>query len=215
MVFIAPSLLSCDFKKMGEELIHIQNAGADYAHLDVMDGHFVTNLTFGLPVIQSLKEVSCIPFDVHLMIEEPLPYIARYANAGADIITVHYEACRDLKKTLEAIRLAGKKAGLSIKPGTPVDVIYPYLNQLDWVLIMTVEPGYGGQKMIPACLDKVKELKKHLTNEKKSILIEVDGGVDINTAPLLIEAGADILVAGTAVFGASDRKKAIEELKKC
>lgn len=213
MVYIAPSLLSCDFKKMGEELLSVQRAGADWAHLDVMDGVFVTNLTFGLPVISSLRSVSDIPFDVHLMIVNPENYIARYAEAGADLITVHLEACEDVRGTLRKIRDCGKKAGLSIKPATPAEAVYPYLDELDLVLVMTVEPGYGGQKMIPSCLEKVRVLRKKIDLEGRDIRIQVDGGISPETAPLAREAGADVLVAGSAIFSSPDRAEAIAALR--
>ena len=213
MVYIAPSLLSCDFKKMGEELLSVQRAGADWAHLDVMDGVFVTNLTFGLPVISSLRSASDIPFDVHLMIVNPENYIARYAEAGADLITVHLEACEDVRGTLRKIRDCGKKAGLSIKPATPAEEVYPYLDELDLVLVMTVEPGYGGQKMIPSCLEKVRVLRKKIDLEGRDIRIQVDGGISPETAPLAREAGADVLVAGSAIFSSPDRAEAIAALR--
>lgn len=213
MVKVAPSLLSCDFTRMGDELRDLALAGADWAHLDVMDGHFVTNLTFGLPVIAALRPVSDLVFDVHLMIEDPEAYLDRYIDAGADVVTVHYEACRDVTAALRAIRARGRKAGLSIKPNTPAFAVLPYLAEADMILVMTVEPGYGGQKLIPACLDKLCELRAYAREAGLEILLEVDGGVNAGNAQAVREAGADILVAGSAVFGAPDRAAAIRALR--
>lgn len=212
-VKIAPSLLSCDFTKMGDELRDMERIGADWAHLDVMDGHFVTNLTFGLPVIAALRPVSTIPFDVHLMIEAPEKYIDRYIDAGADILTVHLEACRDVLSALRAIRARGCKAGLSIRPGTPASAVFPYLTEADMILVMTVEPGYGGQKLIPKCLDKIGEIKKRAAEMGKEILVEVDGGINAGNAATVRGAGADVLVAGSAVFGSPDRAAAVRALR--
>lgn len=212
-VKIAPSLLSCDFTKMGDELRDMERIGADWAHLDVMDGHFVTNLTFGLPVIAALRPVSTIPFDVHLMIEEPEKYIDRYIDAGADILTVHLEACRDVLSALRAIRARGCKAGLSIRPGTPACAVFPYLTEADMILVMTVEPGYGGQKLIPECLDKIGEIKKRAAMMGREILVEVDGGINAGNAATVRGAGADVLVAGSAVFGSPDRAAAVRALR--
>lgn len=212
-VKIAPSLLSCDFTKMGDELRDMERIGADWAHLDVMDGHFVTNLTFGLPVIAALRPVSTIPFDVHLMIEAPEKYIDRYIDAGADILTVHLEACRDVLSALRAIRARGCKAGLSIRPGTPASAVFPYLTEADMILVMTVEPGYGGQKLIPECLDKIGEIKKRAAEMGKEILVEVDGGINAGNAATVRGAGAGVLVAGSAVFGSPDRAAAVRALR--
>ena len=213
MVRIAPSLLSCDFTKMGDELRNMEEIGADWAHLDVMDGHFVTNLTFGLPVIAALRPVSSIVFDVHLMIEEPESYIDRYIDAGADVLTIHLEACRDVTSALRAIHARGCKAGLSIKPGTPAAAVFPYLTEADMILVMTVEPGYGGQKLIPACLDKIGEIKRYAALGGRAILVEVDGGINASNAVNVREAGADILGAGSAVFGSPDRAAAVRALR--
>ena len=212
-MIIAPSLLSCDFTKMGEELRNLETSGADWAHHDVRDGHFVTNLTFGMPVIAALRPVSRLIFDVHLMIEEPETYLARYIDAGADVVTVHYEACGDVSSALRKIRERGKLAGLSIKPNTPAQVVFPYLSEADMILVMTVEPGYGGQSLIPDCLEKVREIKAYSERIGHSILVEVDGGVNTKNAAEVRAAGADILVAGSAVFGAADRAAAIRALR--
>jgi ribulose-phosphate 3-epimerase len=213
MNYVAPSLLACDFSRMREEIADIWRLGAEMAHLDVMDGVFVPNVTFDATQIASVREAAPILFDVHLMIANPDEAIDAYALAGADYITVHYEACEDVKKTLARIRALGKKAGVSVKPNTPIERIYPYLDQLDMVLVMTVEPGFGGQKLIPSCLEKVAMLRKKLDAENREILIEVDGGINRETASLATQAGANVLVAGSAVFGAPDRAEMIEFLK--
>ena len=213
MVRIAPSILSADFSHLAEELEDIEKAGADMVHLDVMDGHFVPNITFGMPVIANLRQRSALEFDVHLMIEEPIRYIEAFKKAGADLITVHAEACKDVEATLEAIEKAEVLAGLSIRPGTPFSSITEYLPHCDVLLIMTVEPGKGGQALIPETLDKVREARKYIEENKLFTRIEVDGGINPETAKAAVDAGAQILVAGSSVFCTTNRKAAIEALR--
>lgn len=213
MIYISPSVLACDFAKLGQEVAEIEKGGADMAHLDVMDGMFVTNMSFGFPIIESLRKVSGIVFDVHLMIAAPERYVERFADAGADIITFHYEAASDSAALLKKIRALGKKAAISVKPGTPIDVVYPLLPLCDMVLVMTVEPGYGGQALIPACLDKVKALRAEIERRGLSVDIQVDGGINEKNAKDAIAAGANVLVAGSAVFRAADKAAAIRALK--
>ena len=213
MIKISPSMLAADFTKLGEELADIERAGADMVHLDVMDGVFVTNISFGLPVVAALRNVSAMVFDVHLMIVDPEKYVARFADAGADVITFHYEATKDTAATLKMIRNKGVRAAVSVKPGTPIEEIYPYLDLCDMVLVMTVEPGYGGQKLIPETLEKVRKLRAEIIKRGLNLDIQVDGGINDKNAHEAIAAGANILVAGSAVFKAKDRKLAIDALR--
>lgn len=213
MTKVSPSVLACDLSRLLDEVKSIEKAGADMVHLDVMDGMFVTNITFGLPIIASLRKNTEMFFDVHLMIDKPERYISRFIDAGADLVTFHYEACDDPSAALDIIRARGKKAGISVKPGTPVDVVYPLLDKCDLVLIMTVEPGYGGQAFIPEMLDKIKELKAEINRLDLNVDIQVDGGINEYTGKLSREAGANNLVAGSYVFKAPDRKGAIDSLR--
>ena len=214
MIKISPSVLAADLSRLCDEVLEIEKAGADMVHLDVMDGMFVTNMSFGNPVIEALRNKTKMVFDVHLMIEAPERYIDRFIDAGADILTFHYEACSDSLAALKHIRERGVKAAISVKPKTPVSAIYDLLEYCDMVLIMTVEPGYGGQSLIPECLDKVATLRAEIERRGLDIDIQVDGGINANNAPIAIAKGATVLVAGSSVFKASDRKAAIDDLRK-
>lgn len=214
MIRIAPSVLACDFSRLADEVCDIERAGADMLHLDVMDGIFVPNISFGFPVIESLRERCVLPFDVHLMIAAPERYLERFIAAGADSITFHYEACEDIPVAIDTVRLLGKRVALSVKPDTPIEVVYPYLDRCDMVLVMTVEPGYGGQTLIPATLDKIRTLREEIERRALPTLIQADGGINATTAGAVVAAGADILVAGSAVFHAKDRRAAMDALRK-
>jgi ribulose-phosphate 3-epimerase len=200
MIKISPSILSADFSRLGEDVQAVDRAGADYIHIDVMDGHFVPNITIGPLVVEALRKVTAKPLDVHLMIENPDLYIADFARAGADIITVHQEAVPHLHRTVQLIKSLGKKAGVSLNPGTPVETLDIILDELDLVLIMSVNPGFGGQSFIPSALDKIRALRQRITERGLSTELEVDGGVKIDNIREVVAAGADVLVAGSAVF---------------
>ena len=201
---IAPSILSADFARLGEEVSNITQAGADYVHVDVMDGHFVPNLTIGPVVIKSVRSYSKLPFDVHLMIEPVDPYIEAYAQAGADIITVHAEACTHLDRTLALIKSFGKKCGVSLVPSSPPELLNYVMDTVDLILVMTVNPGFGGQKFIPSQLEKIRRIRGMIDKSGRAIDLEVDGGITPETAKQVVAAGANVLVAGSAVFkGAS------------
>ena len=211
---IAPSILSANFAKMGEEVQSLEKNGADVVHCDVMDGVFVNNITFGIKMVEDLRKITTLPLDCHLMIVHPEKYVERFAKAGADIITVHYEACQDnLKEVLELIKSTGVKCGAVINPDTPVEKIADVIPLCDMVLVMSVFPGFGGQKFIPEALDKLRQVKAIADASGKEIDIEVDGGVTLENVGLVKEAGANVIVAGSAVFNAKDRKAAIETLK--
>jgi ribulose-phosphate 3-epimerase len=213
MVKIAPSILSADFSKLGEEIKDVERGGADYIHVDVMDGHFVPNITIGPLIVEAIRPVTQLPLDVHLMIENPDEYIEAFAKAGADYITVHVEACRHLHRTIHYIKSLGVKAGVVLNPSTPVNLIKHIIDDIDMVLLMSVNPGFGGQKFIAGVLSKIREVKKMADERGLDLEIEVDGGVNPETAQLCIEAGANVLVAGSAVFNQEDRGTAISALR--
>ncbi|MFS0637434.1 ribulose-phosphate 3-epimerase [Mesobacillus foraminis] len=213
MVKIAPSILSADFSRLGEEIRDVEQGGADYIHVDVMDGHFVPNITIGPLIVDAIRPVTNLPLDVHLMIENPDQYIEAFAKAGADFITVHVEACRHLHRTVHLIKSLGKKAGVVLNPATPVESIQHVIEDIDMVLLMTVNPGFGGQKFIHSVLPKIRQVKEMAESRSLSIEIEVDGGVNEETARLCVEAGATVLVAGSAIYDKEDRKQAIVSLR--
>lgn len=213
MIKVAPSILSADFSKLGDEIKKVDVAGADWIHIDVMDGHFVPNLTFGAPVVKCVRKVTDLPFDVHLMIENPEKYIGDFKKAGADIITVHQEACPDLPDIIKKIKALDVKVGVSINPATPVDTVKSVLTDIDMVLVMSVNPGFGGQSYIHSVTPKIKELKEIRENEGLSFIIEVDGGIDEKTAPEAVNAGADVLVAGSYIYKSEDVAEKIRIIK--
>ena len=208
-VIISPSILSADFANLERDIKSVETAGADWLHIDVMDGHFVPNITIGVPVVSSINKVTELPLDVHLMIENPDKYIEVFAKAGADILTFHIESNADVKSTIDLIKSFNIKAGLSIKPDTHADTVFPYLSDLDLVLVMTVEPGFGGQKFMPRCAEKIQIIRK---NAPKGLIIQVDGGINAETARICTSYGANSLVAGNYIYKSENIKSAIESL---
>lgn len=213
MPLIAPSILSADFLNLGRDIEMINNSEADWFHLDVMDGRFVPNISYGMPIIKTMKKTATKPFDVHLMIVEPEKYFEDFKAAGADILTVHYEASIHLHRSLQAIKALGMKAGVSLNPHTPVSVLEDTIQDIDLVLIMSVNPGFGGQKFIPQALDKIRKVKKMIQDSDSRALIEVDGGVTLDNAADLVAAGVDVMVAGNTVFSSPDPMDTIKKLK--
>lgn len=210
---ISPSILSADFTRLGEQLKALEDAGADYIHVDVMDGRFVPNITIGPFIVEAAKRATKVPLDVHLMIEEPERFINDFARAGSDIITVHAEATRHLHKVIQSIKEHGLKAGVSINPATPVSAIQPVIGDIDLILVMSVNPGFSGQGFIPASLDKIKEAREMIAASKRDIELEVDGGIKVGNIKEAASAGADVFVSGSGVFGTPDYKKTIKAMK--
>ncbi|MGE6753158.1 ribulose-phosphate 3-epimerase [Rossellomorea sp. NPDC071047] len=211
---IAPSILSANFAELGNEIKDVEKGGADYIHVDVMDGHFVPNITLGPMIVKAVRPLTTLPLDVHLMIENPGQYIEAFADAGADYITVHVEADPHLHRTIQMIKSKGVKAGVVLNPGTPAEMIKPVLQDVDMVLLMTVNPGFGGQSFIPSVVPKIKQIREWANEVNPALEIEVDGGINPETAAICAEAGADVFVAGSAIYNRSDRGAAIEELKR-
>ncbi|MGM0851594.1 MAG: ribulose-phosphate 3-epimerase [Bacillota bacterium] len=211
---IAPSILSANFAELGNEIRDVEKGGADYIHVDVMDGHFVPNITLGPMIVKAIRPLTTLPLDVHLMIENPNQYIEAFADAGADYITVHVEADPHLHRTIQMIKSKGVKAGVVLNPGTPAESIMPILQDVDMVLLMTVNPGFGGQSFIPSVVPKIKQIREWANKVNPALEIEVDGGINPETAAICAEAGADVFVAGSAIYNRSDRGAAIEELKR-
>jgi ribulose-phosphate 3-epimerase len=215
MIKLAPSILSADFARLGEQIDEVARAGADYIHIDVMDGHFVPNITIGAPVVSSIRPITNLPLDVHLMIEHPERFISEFVQAGADIITVHVETCPHLRKTIRLIKELGVKAGVSLNPPTPVSAVEEFLPHVDLVLVMSVNPGFGGQSFIPKTLPKIAEMRKILNDRGLSAELEVDGGINADNAPSIVKAGADVLVAGNSIFRAKEGiGRALRRLRK-
>ncbi len=214
MIKISPSVLACDFSRLGDEAKKVEKGGAEYLHLDVMDGHFVPNISFGAPVISSIRSLTNLFFDVHLMISNPLKYIDDFKKAGADLITFHIESDSPVEETLDKIHAVGCKTGLSIKPATPASAVFPYLDKIDMVLVMTVEPGFGGQSFMYDTMDKVTAIREEINRRNLTVDIEVDGGINPETVKVAAKAGANVFVAGSAVFKAENPAQMISTLKK-
>ena len=213
MKYIAPSILSADFARLGEEIKAVESAGADWIHADVMDGHFVPNITFGPLIVEAVRRITALPIDVHLMIENPDAYIADFADAGATFISVHLETCVHIHRSVQLIRECGAKPGIVLNPSTPLQSLDWILEDVDYVLIMSVNPGFGGQQFIPSSLGKIRELRLKIEGRNLNTLIEIDGGVNENTIADIANAGADVFVAGSAIFGSHDYKKTIDALR--
>lgn len=212
MVIISPSILASDFSHLADEVSSVYKAGAQWVHIDVMDGHFVPNITLGPDIVKSIRKHSDAFFDVHLMIDDPLYYAKKFKDAGAELITIHLESPCDIKETIKSIRDMGIKVGISIKPNTPAIAVKPYLDEVDLILVMTVEPGFGGQAFMEDMLPKISEIDKMIKLSGREIYLQVDGGIDKNTAKLVYEMGANVLVAGSSIFRTNDYKKAIADL---
>ena len=212
-IYLAPSILSADLLRLEEQVRLVAENGASFIHIDVMDGHFVPNLTFGHNMVKALKRFVKIPLDAHLMISNPDQYIEAYARAGADILTVHQEACPHLHRTIQAIHQQGMKAGVSLNPGTPVETVKEVISDLDLLLIMTVNPGFGGQQFIPRGLDKIRQARQLIDESGKDVLLQVDGGVNSETAAEIVNSGANVLVAGSAIFGQADIVRAMQAIE--
>lgn len=214
MIKISPSILSSDYGKLAQELKRMEDCGADMLHIDVMDGHFVPNITLGAPIVKCIRKASALPFDVHLMISDPYKYVPDFIAAGSDIITFHVEADSDIEQTIDLIRKSNIKAGLSVKPDTPVETVFPFLDKLSMVLVMTVEPGFGGQSFKEEMMPKIKTLKAEIDRRKLDIDIQVDGGINSETISVAANAGANVFVSGSAIFSSPDPKATIADFKK-